>query len=158
MEPFFIATPEKSYSTLLVVLFLTIAFFLFVLLVQTNKIPKIRGAYKQVSVLLGSLLTLMFFATTLLTTWNLYRVQPIRFFDDYIECYQGKIPYKQITRAGIYTDQQKSIVNPEIALNQNKMLVLEQRGRQAAIFSEDYYDVELLVRKIRGKMGEIIEN
>jgi len=154
MNPFFIATPEKSYTTLLLLFFLTIGFFLFVLLVQTNKIPKIRGAYKQVSVLLGSLLTFMFFATTLLTTWNLYRVQPVRLFDDHISCYQGKIPYKEIIRAGIYTDKQKSIVNPEIALNQNKMLVLERRGSQAAIFSEDYYDVEVLVRKIREKMGK----
>lgn len=154
MDPFFIATPEKSYTTLLVVLLLTIGLFVFVLLVQTNKIPKIRGAYKQVSFLLGSLLTLLFFATTLLTTWNLYRVQPLRLFEDHIECYQGNIPYKEIIRAGIYTDQQKSMVNPNIALSQNKMLVLERRGSQAAIFSEEYYDVEMLVRKIREQMGK----
>ena len=154
MEPFFTATPEKSYTTLLVVLLLTISLFVFVLLVQTNKIPKIRGAYKQVSFLLGSLLTLLFFATTLLTTWNLYRVQPLRLFEDHIECYQGNIPYKEIIRAGIYTDQQKSMVNPNIALSQNKMLVLERRGSQAAIFSEEYYDVEMLVRKIREQMGK----
>jgi len=153
MEPLYTAIPEKSYTTLLVVFFLTLLFILFTILVQTNKIKAVKGPYKQMSFLLGALLALMFFATTLLTTWNLYRIQPITLYKDHLECYQGKVPYTEILRAGIYTDKQQSFVDPTMATGKSKMLVLERKGKQASIFSEDHYDIEVLVKKVREQMG-----
>lgn len=153
MEPLFTAIPTKSYATLLYLLFATLGLIIFVVLVETNRFKKIKGAYKQISFLLGSLLAFLLLATTLLTTWDLYRIQPIKLYESHLECYQGKIPYKEITRAGIYTDEQKSLVNPDILLKQNKMLVLDRKNAQATIFSAEYFEVEDLVRKIRKQMG-----
>ncbi len=152
MEALYTALPEKSYTTLLVVFFLMLFFIVFTVLVQTNKVKAIKGAYKQLSFLLCALLALLFFVTTLLTTWNLYRIQPITLYEDHLECYQGNVLYKDILRAGIYTDKQQSFVDPNLAIGKSKMLVLERRGKQASIFSETYYDIEVLVKKIRERM------
>lgn len=152
MEPLFTAIPDKSYTTLLILFFLAIGFIGMAFLIQANKISKLKGPYKQVSFLMSGLLAMMFSSTLLLSTWNLQRIQTISLYEDHITCYQGKILYKEIIRAGIYTDQQKSFVDPNMAIGKSKMLVLERRNKQATIFSEDYYDINILVRKIQDQM------
>ena len=154
MEPLFTAIPDKSYTSLLILFFLTIGFIGFTFLIQANKISSLKGPYKQLSFLFSGLLAMMFCATLFLSTWNLYRIQPISLYEDHITCYQGKIPYKEIIRAGIYTDQQKSFVDPNMAIGKSKMLVLERRNKQATILSEDYYDINVLVRKIQAQMDK----
>ena len=153
MEPLYTAIPDKSYTSILVLLFLTISLVILAFLIQTNKIPRIKGAYKQVGFLLSGFLGLLFLATLLLSIWDSYRIQTVELYQDYLTCYQGKIPYKEIARAGIYTDKQQSFVNPQLQLGQSKMLVIERKGKPTAVFAEEYYDVEELVRKIREQMG-----
>ena len=152
MEPIFSAIPDKSYTGIMVLLFVAIACTLLTILIQTNKFKNIKGAYKQVGFLLSGFLGLLCFATLVLSIWNSYRIQPIELYEDHLVCYQGKIPYEEIARAGIYTDQQKSFVNPQIMLGQSKMLVLERKGKPTAVFTEEHYDVDQLVRLIRERM------
>jgi len=125
MEPIFTAIPDKSYTSLMILFFITIGFIGMAFLIQANKISKLKG-----------------------------RIQPINLYEDHITCYQGKISYKEIIRAGIYTDQQQSFVDPNMAIGKSKMLVLERRNKQATIFSEDYYDINELVRKIQDQMDK----
>lgn len=153
MEPLYTAIPDKSYTSILVLLFLTISLAIFAFLVQTNKIPKIKGAYKQVGFLLSGFLGLLFLATLLLSIWDSYRIQKVELYEDYLSCYQGKISYKDIARAGIYTDKQQSFVNPQLQLGQSRMLVIERKNQPTAVFAEEYYDVDALVKKIRAQMG-----
>ncbi len=153
MEPLYTAIPEKSYTTILVLLFLTVSLVVFAFLIQTNKIQRIKGAYKQVGFLLSGFLGLLFLATLLLSIWDSYRIQTVELYEDHLTCYQGKIPYKEIARAGIYTDQQQSFINPQIQANQSKMLVIERKGKPTAVFAEDYYDIEILTKKVRDQMG-----
>ena len=153
MEPIFSAIPDKSYTSILLFLFLTIVGTVLAILIQTNKFKSIKGAYKQVGFLLSGFVGLLCFATLLLSIWDSYRIQPIELYEDHLVCYQGKIPYKDITRAGIYTDEQKSFVNPQIMLGKSKMLVIARKDKPTAVFTEDYYDVDQLVRKIRERMG-----
>ncbi len=154
MEPIFTAIPDKSYTSLMILFFITIGFIGMAFLIQANKISKLKGPYKQVGFLMCGLLAMMFSATLFLSTWNSYRIQPINLYEDHITCYQGKISYKEIIRAGIYTDQQQSFVDPNMAIGKSKMLVLERRNKQATIFSEDYYDINELVRKIQDQMDK----
>lgn len=154
MEPIFSAIPEKSYTTILILLFLTIGCTLLAFFFQTNKFKNIRGAYKQVGFLLSAFGGLLFFVTMLLSIWDSYRIQPIELYPDHLVSYQGKIPYKEIARAGIYTDQQKSFLNPQLTKGSSRMLVIERRNKPTAVFSEEYYNIDLLVRKINEQMGK----
>ena len=154
MEPLFTAIPDKSYDSLIILFFITIGFIVLSFLIQTNRISNLKGPYKQVSFLMCGLLAMMFTATLFLSTWNLHRIQPISLYEDHITCYQGEISYKEIIRAGIYTDQQQSFVDPNMAIGKSKMLVLERRNKQATIFSEDYYDINILVREIQNQMDK----
>jgi len=153
MEPIYAAIPDKSYNSILILLFLTIGCTLLAILIQTNKFKNIKGAYKQVGFLLAGFGGLLFFATMLLSIWDSYRIQPLELYSDHLICYKGKIPYKEIARAGIYTDQQKSFLNPQIMEEGSRMLVLERKNKPTAVFTEEYYDIDLLVRKINEQMG-----
>ena len=124
MEPIFSAIPDKSYTSILVMLFLTIGFTLMTILIQTNRFKNIKGAYKQVGFLLCGFAGLLFFVTMLLSIWDSYRIQPLELYSDHLICYKGKIPYKEIARAGIYTDQQKSFLDPQIMTGNGRMLVI----------------------------------
>lgn len=153
MEPLYTAIPEKSYTTILVLLFLTVSLVIFAFLIQMNKFQRIKGAYKQVGFLLSGFLGLLFLSTLLLSIWDSYRIQTVELYEEYLTCYQGKIPYKDIARAGIYTDKQQSFINPQLQLDQSKMLVIERKGKPTAVFAAEYYDVEVLTKRIREKMG-----
>lgn len=152
MEPIFSAIPDKSYTNIILFLFLTIISTILAILIQGNKFKQIKGAYKQVGFLLSGFIGLLCLATLLLSIWDSYRIQPIELYEDHLVCYQGLIPYKEIARAGIYNDEHKSFVNPQIMLGKSKMLVIERKGKPTAVFAGEYYDVDQLVRKIRSRM------
>lgn len=154
MEPIFSAIPDKSYTSILVLLFLALSCSLLAVLIQMNKFKNIRGAYKQVGFLLCGFGGLLFFVTMLLSIWDSYRIQPLELYQDHLKCYQGKIPYTEIARAGIYTDKQQSFLNPNTAMEKGKMLVIERKGKPTAVFAEEYYDIDVLVKKINEQMGK----
>jgi len=154
MEPIYSAIPDKSYTSILILLFLTIGCTLLAVLIQTNKFKNIKGAYKQVGFLLSGFGGLLFFVTMLLSIWDSYRIQPLELYANHLICYKGKIPYKEIARAGIFTDQQKSFLNPQIMEGGSRMLVLERKNKPTAVFTEEYYDIDVLVMKINEQMGK----
>ncbi len=152
--PFFIATPDKSYTTFLILLFILAGLLLFLYLVHTRKIQKVEGAFRQVSLLLSSLISLILFTTSLFTAWNLYTLQPVKLYDTYLESYYGKTPYKAIRRAGIYKDEGKSFINPQLVTRKDDILVIETKDRKTWLFADDNYEVSELIKRIRAKMEE----
>lgn len=152
MEPIFSAIPTKSYTSILILLFLTLACSLVAILIQWNKFKNIKGAYKQVGFLLSAFAGLLFFATTVLSIWDSNRIQPLQLYQKHLSCYQGNIPYLEIARAGIYTDKQQSFLNPQVTKGNGRMLVIERKGKPTAVFAEEYYDIDLLVKKINDQM------
>ena len=97
-ELLYTAEPIKSYNTLIVLIGVLIGLVVFLFLVETKKIKSITGTYRQIATLLSGLMTLIMFATTLFTAWNLYTIQPVKLYETYMESFHGKTPYKQIER------------------------------------------------------------
>lgn len=154
MDPtIFVAEPDKDYSTFIILLLVTLICGGFAFAAQKRKLS-VKGNWRQLGVLLGGLFGLVFLTTTLFSGWEIFRIQPVVLKEDHLICYGGKIPYKSIRRAGIYTDKQNSFINPQITLRQDKILVIETTQPKTFLFSDDHFDVEMLVRKIREKMEE----
>ena len=69
-----------------------------------------------------------------------------------MESYHGKTLYKEIKRAGILSDQQKSFVNPQITVRKDNLLVVEKRDKSVMLFAEENYDIQELVERINKRM------
>jgi len=151
-ELLYTAEPTKSYITLITLIGILIGLVVFVFFVETKKIKGITGTYKQIATLLGGLLALILFATTLFTAWNLHTIQPIKLYETYMESFHGKTPYKQIKRAGIYNDKQQSFINAQVTIREDNLLAVEKRDKKVMLFAEENYDLRELVRRIQKQM------
>jgi len=101
-ELLYTAEPTKNYTTLILLISSIIGLLIFLYLVQNKKIKAIKDTYRQISLLLGGLLALIAFTTSIFTVWNLQTIQPVKLYETYMESYNGLTPYKQIKRAGIF--------------------------------------------------------
>ena len=151
-ELLYTATPTKNYTTLLLLIAAMVILLGFLYLVQNKKIKSISGAYRQIGLLLGGLLALISFATTLFTVWHLQMIQPVKLYETYMETHKGKIPYKQIKRAGIFNDQEKSLVNSQIVIRDDHILVVEKRDKGVLLFAAENYDLPDLAKRIQERM------
>ena len=146
------ATPTKDYTTLTMLVIAIVTLLVFTYLIQNKKIKNITGPYRQIGLLLGGLLSLIAFATTLFTVWNLQTIQPVKLYETYIETYHGKTPYKQIKRAGIFNDQETSLVNSKIVIRDDHILVVEKRDKGVILFAEENFDLKELAKQIQAQM------
>lgn len=151
-ELLYTAEPTKSYTTLILLLSSVVGLLGFLYLVQNKRIKSITGAYRQISLLLGGLLALIAFATTLFTVWNLQTIQPVKLYETYMESYHGKTPYKQIKRASIFKDKENSMVNSQIVIRSDHILIVEKRDKKVLLFAEENYDLKKLVTLIQQQM------
>jgi len=151
-ELLYTAEPTKSYTTLILLLSSVVGLLGFLYLVQNKRIKSITGAYRQISLLLGGLLALIAFATTLFTVWNLQTIQPVKLYETYMESYHGKTPYKQIKRASIFNDKENSMVNSQIVIRSDHILIVEKRDKKVLLFAEENYDLKKLVTLIQQQM------
>jgi len=151
-ELLYTATPTKDYTTLIMLLVAFVTLLGFVYLLQNKKIKSISGAYRQIGLLLGGLLSLIALATTLFTVWHLQTIQPINLYETYMETYHGKTPYKQIKRAGIFNDQEKSLINSQVVIRDDHILVVEKRDKSVLLFAEENFDLKELARQIQAQM------
>jgi len=153
-ELLYTAEATKSYTTLIGLIGLLIGLTVFTILVETKKIKGIEGAYRQIATLLGGLLALIMFATTLFTAWNLHTIQPVKIYETYMESFHGKTPYKEIKRAGIYNDKQQSFINAQVTIREDNIMVVEKKNRAVMLFAEGNYDLKELVKQIQAQMGK----
>jgi len=151
-ELLFTAIPTKNYTTLILLISAIVLLLSFLYLIQNRKIKGINGAYRQIGLLLGGLLALIAFATTLFTAWNLHTIQPVKLYESYMESYHGKTPYKQIKRAGIFNDQEKSLINSQVVIRDDHILVVEKRDKRVMLFAEENYDLKKLTKQIQQQM------
>jgi len=155
-ELLYTAEPEKSLSTILILLGTLVTLLGFLYLVETKKIKRMTHVYRQISFLLVALLSLIVFATTLFSVWNYRMIQPVKLYETYMESYHGKIQYKDIKRAGIFNDKEKSIINAKVTIREDNILVIEKRkkgsGQHTMLFAEENYDIKTLVTKIQEQM------
>lgn len=153
-ELLYTAEPTKSYTTLIMLISSVIGLLIFLYLVQNKKLKSITGAYRQISLLLGGLLALIAFTTTLFSIWNLQTIQPVKLYETYMESYHGQTPYQQIKRASIFNDKENSIVNSQIVIRSDHILVVEKRDKSVLLFAEENYDLKKLVTLIQKQMKE----
>ncbi|GEM_PF-5460767 len=151
-ELLYTATPTKNYTTLLLLIGAIVTLLTFTYLIQNKKIKSISGPYRQIGLLLGGLLSLIAFATTLFTIWHLQTIQPVKLYETYMETYHGQTPYKQIKRAGILNDQEKSLINSQIVIRDDHILVVEKRDKSVLMFAEENFDLKELAKQIQEKM------
>ncbi len=151
-ELLYTATPTKDYTTLIMLLTALVTLLGFLYLVQNKKIKSIQGAYRQIGLLLGGLLALISFATTLFTVWHLQMIQPVKLYETYMESHKGKTPYTQIKRAGIFNDQEKSLINSQMVIRDDNILVVEKRDKRVILFGAENYDLEDLAKRIQERM------
>ncbi len=154
-ELLYTAEPEKSLSTILILLGTLVTLLIFLYLVETKKF-KMTHVYKQISFLLGALLALIVFATTLFSVWNYRMIQPVKLYETYVESYHGKTLYKEIKRVGIFNDKEKSIINSKVTIREDNIMVIEKRkkgnGQHTMLFAEENYDIKELVKRIQEQM------
>lgn len=153
-ELLYTAIPSKNYSTFILLISSIIGLLTFLYLVQNKKIKGIKGAYRQISLLLGGLLALIAFTTTLFTAWNLHTIQPVKLYETYLESYHGQTPYKLIKRAGIFNDKENSMINTQIIIRSDHILVVEKRDRSLLLFADENYDLKKLTTLIQQQMKE----
>jgi len=157
-ELLYTATPEKSATTILFLILLLAFLIVFTYSVETKKI-KMLHVYRQISFLLGGLLSLIVLATTLFSTWNYYTIQPIKLYETYLESFQGKTNYKDIIRAGIFNDREQSIVNSQVTIREDNILIIEKRVERnkklTYLFAEENYDIRALVKRIQEQMKKV---
>ena len=112
--------------------------------------------YRQISFLLGALLSLIVFATSLFSIWNYRMIQPVKLYETYMESYHGKVLYKDIKRAGIFNDKEKSLINSKVTIREDNIMVIEKRkkgnGQHTMLFAEENYDIKELVKRIQEQM------
>lgn len=157
-ELLYTTTPTKNYTTLIILIVGIITLLGFLYLIQNKKIKNISGAYRQIGLLLGGLLSLILFATTLFTAWHLHTIQPIKLYETYMESYHGKTPYKQIKRANIFNDQEKSLINSQVVIRDDHILVVEKRDKKVLLFAEDNFDLKELAKQIQTQMKNSRQN
>ena len=150
----YLAEPTKDYSILMMLIVAFVILIAFLYLVQNNILKKIKGPYRQISLLLAGLMALILFATILFTSWNLHTIQSVKLYDTYMESYHGKTFYAEIRKAGIFNDKQLSMINPQLVVRESNILVVEKRDKKVMLFSEENYNLIELVRKIK----ELMEN
>ena len=153
-ELLYTAEPTKNYTTLILLISSIIGLLIFLYLVQNKKIKAIKDTYRQISLLLGGLLALIAFTTSIFTVWNLQTIQPVKLYETYMESYNGLTPYKQIKRAGIFNDRENSMINSQIVIRSNHILVVEKRDKSVLLFAEEHYDLKKLTTLIQQKMKE----
>jgi len=151
-ELLYTATPVKNYTTLVMLLIVIVTLLGLTYLIQNKKIKSINGAYRQIGLLLGGLLSLIAFATTLFTIWHLQTIQPVTLYESYMETSQGKIPYRQIKRASIFNDQENSLINSKVVIRNDHILVVEKRDKSVLLFAEENYDIKELAKQIQAQM------
>lgn len=151
-ELLYTAEPTKSYTTLIALICILIGLIVFVFLIETKRLKEIKGTYRQIATLLGGLLALIMFATTLFTAWNLHTIQPVKLYETYLESFHGKTPYKEILRAGIYNDKQQSFINAQVTIREDNLLAIEKRNKSVMLFAEENYDLKELTRRIQEQM------
>lgn len=148
-ELLYTAYPVKDYTSLILLIIAMIFLLIFLYLLQNKKITKFKSGYRQIGLLLGGLLGLITLATTLFTVWNFQTIQPIKLYESYMETAQGKTPYKTIKRAGIFNDQEKSLINSQVVIRNDNILVIEKRDKKVMLFAEENYDLQELVKRIQ---------
>ena len=151
-ELIYSAIPTKNYSTLIMLILVLITIVVFTYLVEEKKIKTLNGVYRQTGLLLGGLFSLIILVTTLFTGWHLQTIQPVKLYESYMETYQGKIPYKQISQVGIYNDKEKSLINAQVVIRDDHILVIEKKDNSVILFAEENYDIKKLVVQIRGQI------
>ncbi|MEM6319535.1 MAG: hypothetical protein AAF960_17820 [Bacteroidota bacterium] len=148
------ATPTREYTTIMLSLLLTVALLVFVFLLSTDKLKNIKGAYRQIGQLLGGLLGLIALVTTLFSVWNAYTIQPVRLYETYMESFHGKTLYKDIKRAGIFNDKERSFINSQVTIREDNILAVEKRDKSVILFADDNYDLEPLIKKIQERLAD----
>lgn len=151
-ELLYTAEPVKNYRSLLLIFGTLVALLGFLFLVQTKKLKSITGPYRQISLLLGGMMALILLATAIFSTWHLQNIQTVKLYTTYMETAHGKTYYKEILRAGIFNDKEKSIINSEVVIREDNILVVERRDKRVLLFAEENYQLDTLVRKIRTQM------
>lgn len=153
-ELIYTANPTINYTTVITLVVSIIALLIGLFLVQNKKIKGITGTYRQIALMLGGLFSLILLSTTVFTIWNLQTIQPIKLYESYIESYHGQTPYKNIKRAGIFNDQEKSLINAQVVIREDNILVVEKRDKSVLLFAEENYDLKPLIEEIQKKLKD----
>lgn len=107
---------------------------------------------------------LVFFAliiaasTAFFSFWSMKKIGPVLLFEDRIETTYGTADYDKILRAYIEMNGKRSLVSPGTTFDNVRMLFIEETDGKMHVLSEENYDIDQILNKMRSLATGEAEN
>ncbi|KAA3633923.1 MAG: hypothetical protein DWQ02_12325 [Bacteroidetes bacterium] len=107
---------------------------------------------------------LVFFALIIAATtaffsfWSIKKISPVTLYEDRIETSYGAAQYDEILRAYIEMNGKRSLVSPGTTINNVRMLFIEETDGRMHVLSEENYDIDQILNKMRSLATGEAEN
>ena len=92
--------------------------------------------------------------TAFFSAWNRIRLGPVNIYTSSIETPYGTIQFDEIRNAKIESNQQPSMINPQLNRRTVKLLIIEERSGKAHIFSEKDYRVQEILNGLKEAVAD----
>lgn len=107
---------------------------------------------------------LVFFALIMAATtaffsfWSIQKIGPVVVYSEQMETPYGTVAFDDITRAYIEMNGKRSLVNPGATTNSVRMLFIEEIDGKMHVMSEDNYDIDEILAKMKSIVNQSEEN
>ena len=107
---------------------------------------------------------LVFFALIMAATtaffsfWSIQKIGPVLVYSEQMETPYGMVVYDNISRAYIELNGKRSMVNPGATANSVRMLFIEETDGTMHVMSEDNYDIDEILSKMKSIVNQSEEN
>lgn len=123
-------------------------------------LKKEEGLNRQRNIILAMLfffVGMIAFGTSFFTFWTQQKTGSVIIYANAVETTFGKTKFQDLKNASITVAGNKSLVNPNQQRNTTRLLLIEEHDGKAHILSEDNYQIEAILNKLKGAVREFEE-
>lgn len=147
----FEAQAESVKITFIASLLISAVVLIILYFLSRNK--SIKAGYRQIGMLLGGFLAVLFIGTAIFSLWQWSRLSPVRISQNYILIQGDSLPIHQVIQARIVSEPGGRGLMSVDQGEPDVFLYIETRSRKSYVLMEENYDIA----EIRSRLNAILK-